>query len=253
MKNLNLIVVGAICFAAGLLAGLSIAVLCQTDRPAEVAAAVLPIKAAEKITTDRACKLMKGASLLEAGYFAEPFVPMTAHGEYVLILTYEEKLAKCRAALLEVVTEVEALQNTGELYARKWMQVSVLLHLCTEHPYFMDAVRHSDFQQAFQLGTDWYNPAAAYKMIGSKWLHEAWEVTDWIGCSAEMRREFRRLSAETKNAAQHKPVRTAPDYRPYDGSNVEGDVGNGAEFGENKGEIGSGIGLGPTKGFGPAR
>ena len=56
--------------------------------------------------------------------------------------------------------------------------------------------------------------------------------------------------------AKHKPIRTAPDYRPYDGSNVEGDVDN-IDFGENKGEgvpkIGAGIGLGPETGFGPVR
>ena len=53
--------------------------------------------------------------------------------------------------------------------------------------------------------------------------------------------------------AKHKPIRTAPDYRPYDGSNVKGDVDGGDGFGEIEGEVGSGIGLGPKAGFGPAR
>jgi len=191
MKHGNLVAVGVICFAAGLLAGLSIAVLCQDTAPVPTVAAAQPTEATDGIAAERARKLLDGGSPMEAGYAVEPFVPLAASEELVLILLVREHLQKAGQ-------ETAGAHANTLVVGASWMKAMSLLQMCFNDPRVFDLLQQPEFERRFRGDNEWYEPQQCFSEIGYEWFFREVETAGLVGLVAEK--------------PKHKPIRTAPNY-----------------------------------------
>lgn len=168
MRHLNLAIVGGISFAAGLLVGLSIAVVYQSDEPASA-----------KVIAERDAANSRADEIQ---------------------LQWNNDATRLQADLLTAHNETALQKKTAEKITGHWIHTSVLLHLIATDPLIYEASCHPDFQQAFREA-DWYWPDVAFQIAGARWFRDEWEAAGWAGASPVLRQVLEKMAAAEKGEA----------------------------------------------------